>query len=193
MTRNITYVDLTCTVSEVNLTGTDDLLGYLLSVGQEGDILLAHTISGVIWGVVEDGQLFLSHDVAPDISPALQLETLEELRLFSPEREIYLWHEQRTWYARTITSSQGDSVPVIVEKHILWGTRGLGLDNGFTLLENGAQGLRHVVPIDATQIDGERLRVCLAVQHVLEEDPRTGLNVIAYSRLAGLKVVDYGE
>jgi len=75
---------------------------------------------------------------------------------------------------------------MIKEHHILWGTQGIEI-NRFTLLEDGSQGLKHIVPIDASSVNEKSKRARLCVHHYLDEDEK-GVNYIAYSRLAGIEV-----
>jgi CRISPR-associated protein (TIGR03984 family) len=190
MKRETTYVDLRCEVNDINITDSDAFLTHLHRRAHQDDIILAHALDGVIWGCFDGGRFYFSHEVAPDISPPLRLETLGQLRLFDATREVYFWHDGDHWHERTVIEGEGTATPVITERHVLWGTRGIPLKNGFTLLEDGSQGLRHVVPIDATHINERHVRPCLWVCHVLNESPSSVASTITYSRLAGLEVME---
>lgn len=181
----MTYGDMMkkhdCSVIEVKF---DDITAWLLDLHIEG-YLLAHALDGVIWGKIVDGQLVTS-------SP-LHIETLQELRLFNRQREIHVWHTGDTWHARQIVDEEGISEDdYIEESHILWGTRGKPVANGFTQMHHRGEGLSHTVPIDATKVNEQQSRLYLCVRHYFGEDDN-GVNYIAYSRIVSLDVKEFED
>jgi CRISPR-associated protein (TIGR03984 family) len=162
--------------------------------------LLAHADDGVIWGRVEaNGLLITSHDAAQghtgsqDFCPPLRTETLQQVRLFAEEAELLLWRDgDNIWHARLIRQPVAGETPTfaeaIDEPHILWGTDPQPQDNGFTLMSDGAQGLRHTVPLEVTGQFNEPTRpLRLWVRHYLAEDD-SGFNQIVASRLVDLRL-----
>jgi CRISPR-associated protein (TIGR03984 family) len=155
--------------------------------------LLAHADDGVIWGKLDDkGKLLISHSVAPDVSPPLRTETLQQARLFSEAGELLLWHDgENLWHARLIHPPTNGETPTLTEAvdemWILWGTHGEHC-SGFTLVRDGAQGLRHAIPMELplnTKQEVELPR--LWVRHYLQEDGN-GFTRIVASRLLGLRM-----
>lgn len=147
--------------------------------------LLAHADNGVIWGRLSDGKLVTAP--VTSFSPALNLKTLQTARLFNSTREIYLWRDgEGGFQSRLIEEGAGDELAHFDEAQILWGTHAKSTENGFALLSDGAQGLRHFVPLKVEAIgNGRPLR--LKLRHYLKEDV-TGFVRIAFSRLVDLYV-----
>lgn len=146
--------------------------------------LLAHADDGVIWGKVMDGKL-----VTAPASPALRGETLQNARLFNQTSEIYLWRDgDGVFQTRSIQDAETPQkeLSYFDEDQILWGNSVEATENGFTLLSDGAQGLKHYVPLEVTA-DGENRPLRLKVRHYLEEDD-TGFVRIGFSRLVSLSV-----
>lgn len=160
--------------------------------------LLAHADDGVIWGKVENGQLVTSHDAiqgsaeAQKVCPPLRLQTLQQARLFSDNAELLLWCDgSNQWHARLIRNAADGETPAFTdamdEPQILWGTDPLPLGNGFTLMSDGAQGLRHVVPLNVTGKFTEQTRpLRLWVRHYVQEDDKGFARIVA-SRLFDLR------
>ncbi len=146
--------------------------------------LLAHADDGVIWGEVRDGNLHLSSDAFPQISPPLRAATLQQARLFGPEGELLVWKEDVGWRVRWIQDGAGDSFGYYDEAHLLWGDREEERQDGFVLLCQGREGLRHAPPLP----EGAQPPARLHVRHYLACDP-DGQAHIAYSRLVG---IEYG-
>lgn len=164
---------------------------------------LAHAEDGVIWGRFNESYHLITADsvFSPEIFnihlPKLRLLTLQQCRIFGETAEILLWKAQKTWKARIIKDDS--SVEHIPEKQILWGTQvekgknaENGEQNGFTLLSDGSQGLKHAVPItglsnyfseDKTQLYRP---VRLNVKHYIKYDEETGIGRIFLSRLVSL-------
>jgi CRISPR-associated protein (TIGR03984 family) len=155
--------------------------------------LLAHSDDGVIWGRMIDGEeLITSHDVAPEKSPPLRTETIQTIRIFAHDGELFVWRDEvGKWVGRLIAEpEQSDSAEwteAIDEQQILLGTKTEPLERSFTLLCEGSQGLCHVVPLllDSKQIDEQRRPLRLVVRHYLKEDDNGFVRVNA-SRLLDL-------
>lgn len=164
--------------------------------------LLAHTERGVVWGLLTGAgtstaalttsdNVFGARAGAATLDPAL----LWELRLFGSLGEVHLWHADGGW-AASVTSDGGQLGPTIIEEQqVLWGDRADDSRDGFTLLADGSEGLRHAVPVKVTESafaprakdKPARRPVRLVVRHYLEHDAY-GNARIARSRLAGLEV-----
>ena len=151
------------------------------------DWLLAHADDGAIWGRMEAGKLL----VAPE-PPPLRLETLQQARLFSSAAELLLWRDgDNDFHARLIRDVNEAKNAVFTEaldeRQMLWGTDAQPLKNtGFTVMSDGARGLRHVVPLHLAGAFGEENRpLRLRVRHYLEEDASGFVRVTA-SRLVEL-------
>jgi CRISPR-associated protein (TIGR03984 family) len=112
--------------------------------------------------------------------------------LFAPHAELLLWRNgENAWHARLIRDVKSGEMPkwqeAIDEPHILWGTDTHSLANNFTLLTDGAQGLRHVVPLIVSGTYDEQTRpLRLWVRHYLQED-ENGFTRIVASRLFHLE------
>jgi len=144
--------------------------------------LLAHADDGVIWGEVRADGLHLSGDVFPRISPPLRAVTLQQARLFGPDAELLVWRRDAGWQARLIQDGVGEGGEYYDEAHLLWGDRQEERQDGFVLLRQGQEGLRHAPPLSADA----QLPARLQVRHYLAYDP-DGQAYIAYSRLVGIE------
>lgn len=162
-----------------------DLTGWLQQQSQylKKPILLAHADDGVVWGYWDEkGNLHLSGEAFPVTHCALRLETLQQARLFAQNGEVLLWNAAGEWRARRILDGADiSSVPnALEEEYLLWGdSRQQHL--GFTLMEEGIEGLRHAPPIEMP--GGQR--AALVVRHYLDAD-KDGQVFIAFSRLVRL-------
>lgn len=181
----------------------DNWLGQHPALVMQG--LLAHADDGVIWGKVEQSVVTLSSQYYPDTSPALQAQTLQQLRLFGPQAELYLWRTaELTFQARLLQDQDLTSLPNLSgrsstsyfeEAQILWGDRlddSYAPQNGFMPVAEG-QGLRHTppvaVPAAAFGPENNRRPLRLYVRHYLTTD-EIGQTRIYLSRLVK---VDYTE
>jgi CRISPR-associated protein (TIGR03984 family) len=163
--------------------------------------LLAHAYDGVIWGRLDNGNLVTSykaarnHPNAQEFEPAeLRLETLQQACLFAAHAELLLWRDgDNRWQARVIQDIPripADADTEAVWEHcfdqpqLLWGDHGVHLAHDFTLLSDGAQGLRHAVPFKLSlQSSNTTKPLFLQVRHYLS---RTGFARVVASRLWGL-------
>lgn len=146
--------------------------------------LLAHADDGVIWGRIDNDGLHISHGIAPT-SPPLRASTLQQARIFGLPGEVLLWRDDDGWHARFATDTPGNDDDIIDEDHILSGNTVETVKDGFTLLREGAQGMRHAVPIviTAEQLKHHQLR--LRVRHYITEN-EDGEASITMSRLVQL-------
>jgi len=177
---------MTCKIDPLPIEDGISLEAWLEKHVKADDVLLAHALDGVIWGKIESGRLLTSS--------SFNIATLQELRLFNSEREIHVWRIGDTWHARQIVDKDDITADdYIEESHILWGTKVTGQNGIFITVEDGAQGLRHTVPIDATGVNDKNSRLCLVVRHYFDEDENTGVNYIAYSRLVNLDVKEFND
>lgn len=178
--------------------------------------LLAHADDGVIWGKIEAGALMTSTDAEkeavdryPEVrgcSPELRRETLQTARLFGENAELLLWRDEEGFRWRVLqdlpdetgegASDGGDAIRLdagsLDESQVLWGTKAVPLQNGFTLMVEGEQGLLHVVPYNLPpgefrHEEREMNRpLRLKVRHYATQDEETGFTRITASRLVGL-------
>jgi CRISPR-associated protein (TIGR03984 family) len=130
----------------------------------------------------------------------LRLNTLQQVRLFGPQAEVLLWRDgdekgKARWRARLISEEEVESAAWsddFDESQMVWGTDVvLSLPPNppphFTLMSDGAQGLRHAVPLQVAGEFDERSRpLRLIVRNYLEED-ETGFVRVAASRLVEVK------
>lgn len=179
-------------------TGSYDLRDWLQKQAKDNKLthLLAHADDGIVWGKVQsDGTLKTSHEAAQGnakavaVCPPLRLLTLQQARLFGKDAELLLWRDgDNVFHARLIVDVQNggaaDWKEAYDEPQLLWGTQCVALQNGFTLLEDGTQGLRHAVPLTP---DMTKQRVQLIVRHYLADEDFAR---VAVSRLVALEPCD---
>src|SRR5262249_20518527 len=118
-------------------------------------------------------------------SPPLRVQALQQVRLFAQHAELLVWRGEGGWQARLIRDgSDGNGwVEAVDERQLLWGTHGTRLDHDFTLLRDGAQGLRHAVPL-ALPIGpkGDAIPPRLRVRHYLANE--------SFARVVASRLVD---
>ena len=155
------------------------------SVGDEA-WFLAHADDGVIWGCLQNGQLVTSGVVFSEVSPPLRATTLQQARLFGETAEVRVWRDGNEFRACRLEDQSSAEGEALDEYHILWGKQTEQRKDGFTLVADGRQGLRHAVPLTLTEglfHDDRPLR--LTVRHYLAYDG-CGQARIALSRLVAL-------
>lgn len=130
--------------------------------------LLAHADDGVIWGRVENGQLILSGESFPEVSPPLRALTLQQARLFSPAGEVFIWRTDAGWQMREIADGAGESAEAFDEDVLLWGTNAGEQEehNGFWLAVEADLGMQHAPPLKLNQ----RHTLKLKMRHYLDFD-----------------------
>lgn len=161
----------------------------LLAHGDDRVIwLLAHADDGVIWGKFrgDDYKLVTSgdEDVFPQLAK-LRSPTLQQCRIFGENAEVMLWKVGQNWKARLV---QDDNKPECLpdEDQILWGTQVEKESNGFSLVSDGSQGLKHAVPLTGITFKGKDSRpLRLKVRHYIDYD-ESGVARIYLSRLVDL-------
>lgn len=127
--------------------------------------------------------------------PPLLADTVQQLRLFNEQAELFVWRDgDGEWHGRWLrdvaAGETADWSESFDEPQRLWGTHGTRLEQGFTLLEDGAQGLYHAVPVEVALIEeanGElNQSVQLNIRHYLAYDEQ-GQAYVAVSRLVEVK------
>ncbi|MDN5850148.1 MAG: CRISPR-associated protein Csx19 [Nitrococcus sp.] len=188
---------------------TDDLIDARVWLKERAEAytliwLLAHADDGVIWGKwCKDSQILLTSgdaasgdNEAREVCPPLRLDTLQQARLFAPHAELLLWRDgDNAWRANLIQDATS-SVPqkayewteYFDEPQMLWGTHSRHLHEHFTMLWEGAHGLRHAVPCKLPLAkDNKATPPLLIVRHYLPPD---GYARVVASRLCGLEPCD---
>ncbi|MBI4852368.1 MAG: TIGR03984 family CRISPR-associated protein [Acidobacteria bacterium] len=164
---------------------SDDQLGdvhsWLCTQAQKYNLcwLLAYADDGVIWGRMDGVSLITSYEAAKGIEAEkfctkLSNQTLQQARIFGTEAEVLLWRNSgnNCWQARLILdildSNNANFDEAFDENYLIVGTRCKQLNKNFTLLEDGAQGLIHVVPISIKNNEYHKLK--LKVRHYLAKE-----------------------
>lgn len=174
-----------------------DLQAWLVTQATQYNLqyLLAHADDGVNWGIIDSGQLTVSHACYPEYAPELRLATLQQLRLFGDGGELYLWRVDDQWHGRFLDGTRDQEVDTFSTTYLLWGTsedtRQKSADVRFILLADGEEGLRHAPP-RLEGFDANKHYLALKVLHYVAYDG-DGQAHIAASRLVGLKPVDRQE
>jgi len=160
--------------------------------------LLAHAEDGVIWGRFDDGKLTTPEKVFYPSEykvylPKLRLLTLQQCRIFGKNAEVMLWKVSQNWRARVIKDQAIPKNDYLCEHQILWGTKQeTEPKNGFTLVSDGSEGLKHAVPlvVEASYFSKETLYrpIRLEVKHYFSYDS-DGVAQIFLSRLVSLNKV----
>lgn len=177
------------TISHPSMPADFDAQEWLSRQNMSEAVLLAHTYDGVIWGYRDDTGWHLSSDAAPDISPALDTHLLLEMRLFNANEELSLWRDDTQFRSRHLIDAPGPSQIYYDEPYVLWGTQGTALPDGFTLMEDGSQGLAHAIPVGLNDFNTQNVRpITVQVRHYIERDTDTGLARVTRSRLVRLSV-----
>ena len=190
MTRSVDDTFRTCV--EKNPADLSKGLAHWLSTLPrliEPTYLLAHLDDGVVWGRWSNKRWHYANQVGgPAIGPSLRLVTLQTLRVFNKNAECFLWRGGKGWQQRwLVDSKQGQTqfVGHIDESYMMWGNQSQKLQNKFTLMADGEEGLQHAIPIPFTQPDNTMRQLALQIRHYVTED-QIGFGRIAVSRLYGL-------
>lgn len=170
-----------------------DVVAWLKSQARDYSWFLAHADDGIIWGKVENGTLTMQE--AAGFLPELRSQTLQQARLFGEMSELLIWRDgDGSWQARLLTEAakegeEADFAQAIDECQMLWGTHPHPTTNGFTLMADGEQGLKHAVPLEVSgSYDIHRRPLRLQVRHYLVEN-ENGFNRIAASRLVNVFLI----
>jgi CRISPR-associated protein (TIGR03984 family) len=176
-------------VRSVATADLDDVIAWLLAQAKKHNLttLLAHADDGVIWGRMTEDGLRTSHAVFGDApSPELRANTLQQARLFGEGGELLLWRTSKGWQARLVRDDfEGEHYD---QPQMLWGNRLVTSREGFGLVEEGRQGLRHAPPIAVpeSEFEDDRRPLYLTVRHYLRTDNETGVVDVALSRLVSV-------
>ncbi|MGE5659107.1 MAG: CRISPR-associated protein Csx19 [Actinomycetota bacterium] len=171
-----------------------NLVNWLEEKAQKHQLqyLLAHADDGVIWGKFLDHQsyqLIASGDVFPQLAK-LRLCTLQQCRILGKNAEVMLWKVGQEWKARLIKDEHLSEKDYIPEDQILWGTQKEEEKNGFTLVSDGSQGLKHALPLSNIPFSQDKKTlhrpIRLVVRHYIDYDD-SGVARIYLSRLVNLE------
>ena len=171
-----------------------DLQAWLVTQATQYNLqyLLAHADDGVNWGIIDSGQVTVSHDCYPDYAPKLRLATLQQVRLFGDGGELYLWRVDDQWHGRFLDGTRDQEVDTFPTTYLLWGTsedtRQKSADAPFILLVDGEEGLRHAPP-RLEGFDANKHYLALEILHYVAYDG-DGQAHVAASQLVGLKNVN---
>ena len=178
-------------VADFDVRNDEQLLNHLTTQAQTHGLryLLAYHDDGVVWGRFENRQWAFSAGKFA-ISPPFRALTLQECRAFGPTAELLIWHNNGTLKASILTEGDGSKLERFSQTQLLWGDRMEAQKDGFSLLREGAQDLRHAVPLALANVKaGEALkaRVRLTVYHYIDYE-----NDQAYVRWSRLTAVEGG-
>jgi CRISPR-associated protein (TIGR03984 family) len=154
-------------------------------------ILLAFTDSALVWGKLEDKKFILSSEAFPQkLAGSLNEKSLQQVRLFSQNGEVFLWRTEHGFTARRIldqpeVKTEEAHKDVIEERYWLWGNQ-VEQKMGFTLMVEGQQGFYHAPPFEGL---GDKKRLALRVRHYIQYDKDSHQAYIALSRLINLEEV----
>ena len=119
---------------------------------------LAFADDGVIWGRF-DGAWKWSSDLhwtngnqELKISPPFRLNTLQQIRLFGVDAELFLWRVDGRWQGRVIVDGTGEPRDYFDEEQLLWGDEKADEKEGFALMREGKQGLHHTPPAQIARV-----------------------------------------
>lgn len=193
-----------CTISELDNSECGRILAWLVddtltSPWADGIAwALGHFDGGVTWGrwEPEAASWVSSHAVAPEVSPAIRQETLQELRLFGAQSEVLIWRTPTGLRGRIVTDgpTHGRAEPMapVDETRVLRGDRAeRAFGNGFTVVSD-ATGARQVLPIRVTDQQLRSNEIRLLVRHYFQQDIGTGEVRIALTRLVALQGGHHG-
>ena len=172
-----------CEATVTPIPSVSNLEEMLIEQAQVHDLryLLAFALDGLFWGRF-DGEKWDKKSA----STQWDEQNVQELRIFGENGEVHLWRSGEGWIGRKIIDGAGDDFKEMIDdQQILWGDTVEKHEDGFTLLADGQQGLRHWLPIDIEIQDKKKQRVTafLSVYHYLANDEFAR---IAVSRLVGL-------
>lgn len=106
---------------------------------------LAFADDGVIWGHFDDAWKWSGGSFS--VSPPLRWNTLQQMRLFGKDAEVFVWRANGKWAGRVIVDGAGGEREFFDETQLLWGAKDGEEKDGFALMREGAQGLRHTPPV----------------------------------------------
>lgn len=148
-------------VSMERVSVNGDVVEFLRGEARNYGVLLAHCEGGVVWGRVDGSALIL----APGADAVFTAATLQEARLFGDDGELHVWRVgDAVFRGRRLSENANQAAyeHAFEESQILWGDRCEAKQDGFSLLAEGMQGLRHWAPV--TISNEKRCRVRLLVR-----------------------------
>lgn len=193
-----------CELSMLDSAACQRYLAWLLgedeAAAPEGaiglDWALAHCDDGVTWGRhdAEAKAWRLGNQVAPEVSPPIRWESLQELRLFGETSEILIWRTDTGLRGRVLR--EGDPAPEpgdtsnplrpSDESYILRGVHVVAQhDHNFTQVGDRT-GAEQLLPLAVTAEQLRTGQVRLATCQYYESDAETGAVRIAATRLVKL-------
>jgi CRISPR-associated protein (TIGR03984 family) len=186
---------LCCRVQPLEIINfSADLSAWFQKQPKVGDKIwfLAHADDGIIWGQIRKGTLITSDSAFQRISPLLRAITLQQARIFGENAEVRVWRNGSEFQACRLEDQMDNSAEAFDEATILWGNKTEAKTEGFTLVSDGRQGLRHAVPIDVPDSafgtnPTRRRPLRLLIRHYLTYDLE-GQARIALSRLVNVYV-----
>jgi CRISPR-associated protein (TIGR03984 family) len=174
-----------------DIIDTPSLYNWLQAKAKQYELqyLLAHAEDGIIWGHFREQNYQLVTSGDDDVFPQLtklRLCTLQQCRIFGKNTEVMLWKVgQDDSKARSIEDKDLSEEDYIPEEQILWGTKAEKESNGFTLVSDGSQGLKHAVPLSESFKGKDSRPLRLKVRHYIDYD-ESGVARIYLSRLVDL-------
>src|SRR5581483_6684342 len=137
---------------------------------------LAFADDGVIWGRFDSAWKWSGAAFA--ISPPFRLTTLQQIRLFGADAELFLWRGDGSWRGRLITEDGDKPRDYFDEEQFLWGKPEGAAQDGFLLMRDGGQGLEHTPPAQIAHMGK------LMTRSYLDDDDDGCVKIIA-TRLVG--------
>ena len=142
--------------------------------------LLSFHEDGVVWGHFDpEGKTWLFSEKLFEVSPSFRLETLLECRFFGESAELHLWRSEAGINSTLLKEGKGEPYACFDRQMLLWGDHAEAAQDGFSLLTEGRQGLRHTPPLDTA-----RPRLALQVREYIDYENNQAY--VRWSRLTGL-------
>jgi CRISPR-associated protein (TIGR03984 family) len=139
---------------------------------------LSHHDDGVIWGAYQEGWQLSENK---NTSPQFHLVTLLQCRFFGKDAELFIWRSQTGFKSRLLVEGEGKPLEFFDRNQILWGDKVEAINEHFTLMREGEQGMEHLFPLS-----GVNPRAGLIVRAYIDYDDRSNA-FIRWHRLTGLK------
>lgn len=147
--------------------------------------LLAFTLEGAAWGIMQDDALHLASEIYPHQVVDLSRSSLQEVFVFSAKGQAHAWLAGGQWKGALLVDGDPMQDDYFDQKLLLWGTRVDDWQDGFALLREGAQGLLQAVPLDRKpNLQANRQGApALRMRNYLLKDKASGAAYIAAVRL----------
>lgn len=157
---------------------------------------LAHCDDGVTWGCYDAAARAwrLGNQVAPEVSPPIRSETLQELRLFGEDGEVLIWRTDAGFQGRVLREAdpaadrndEANPLRPLDESRVLRGALVVAqCEHGFTHIGDGT-GAEQVLPLAVSNEQLRNAQIRLNVCHYYESDADTGAVRIAATRFVTL-------